>query len=428
MNQFRRLAVLAAGALFVASACNSGTPVPSQSASSQPASSEAATTAPSAAPLTGTLTIWHSYGSSGGGAESAEVKGLNKILDWMKTKNPGLTINAINVDFGTMYTNFEQESANGGGPDMFIGPNDNLGSEARGGYLVDLTGKIDDTLSQVSDVAKNGSMAEGKVYMVPESLKAVAMYYDSTKVATPPKTTDELLTYAKGGGKVGVLTGAYFGWGFYSAFGGQIMDPTTGKCTATANTGVADALNYVKTLNGQPSAVVDSNYSKINDPFIAGKLDVILNGNWVLADYKKARPGLAVAPFPSGPGGPGKSLVGVDGWYINAAASSAQQALAIAAAQQMVSAPAEQLMVDAAGHVAANTAVTISDPLVKAFQDANNAGFPRPQSKQFSTGYWGAWGDAWSKVIPDDNSAGIDATTAVANACAAMDAANSITP
>lgn len=427
MNQFRRLAVLTAGVLFVASACGGGTPAPSQPAASQPGSSEAATAVPSAAPLTGKLTIWHSYGSSGGGSESAEVKGLNKILDWMKTNNPGLTIEAINVDFGTMYTNFEQESANGGGPDMFIGPNDNLGNEARGGYLVNLDGKIDPTLANTSDVAKNGSMAEGSLYMVPESLKAVAMYYDSSKVTTPPSTTDELLTFAKGGGKVGVLTGAYFGWGFYSAFGGSVLDPTTGKCTATANSGVADALKYVDSLNDQASAVVDSDYSKINDPFIAGNLDIIFNGNWALGDYRKARPNLAVAPFVSGPGGAGKTMTGVDGWYINAAASADQQALAIAAAQQMVSQPAEQFMVDEAGHVPANKNITPTDPLVKAFTTAIYGGDPRPQSKPFSN-YWGAWDNAWATVIPNDNSAGVDATAAVATACATMDSANSIAP
>jgi arabinogalactan oligomer / maltooligosaccharide transport system substrate-binding protein len=425
MNQFKRLAVLAAGVVFVASACGGGTPAPSTSAS-QPASSEAATTAPSAAPLTGTLTIWHSYGSSGGGSESAEVKGLNKILDWMKTNNPGLTINAINVDFGTMYTNFEQESANGGGPDMFIGPNDSLGNEARGGYLADLTGKIDATLANTSDVATNGSKVDGKLYMVPESLKAVAMYYDTSKVATPPTTTDELLTFAKGGGKVGVLTGGYFGWGFYSAFGGSIFD-ANGKCAAAANSGVADALTYVDSLNDQASAVVDSDYGKINDPFIAGNLDIIFNGNWALGDYRKARPSLGVAPFVTGPGGPGKTMTGVDGWYINAAASADQQALAIAAAQQMVSQTAEQFMVDEAGHVPANKNITPTDPLVKAFTTAIYGGDPRPQTKEFSN-YWGAWGDAWNKVIPDDNSAGIAAPAAVTAACTAMDAANSVAP
>jgi maltose-binding protein MalE len=84
-------------------------------------------------------------------------------------------------------------------------------------------------------------------------------------------------------------------------------------------------------------------------------------------------------------------------------------------------------MVDTAGHVPANKAVTSTDPLVKAFTTAIYGGDPRPQSVQFSN-YWGNFGKAWDDVIPNDNSAGIDATSAVATACQAMDAANSFAP
>jgi arabinogalactan oligomer/maltooligosaccharide transport system substrate-binding protein len=420
MNQLRRLAAFAAGVVFVAAACGGGA-TPSPSSQATPTGAAPSEAVPSMAPLSGHLTIWHSYGSSGGGAESAEVQGLNKILDMLKTKYPDLTIDAINVDFGTMYSNFETESANGGGPDMFIGPNDSLGNEARGGYLVDLTGKIDDVLANTSDVAANGSKVDGKVYMVPESLKAVAMYYDSAAVANPPATTGQLLAFAQSGGKLGVLTGAYFGWGFYSAFGGSIFD-TDGNCAATNNSGVADAIAYVRSLNDQASAVVDSDYSKINDPFIAGDLDIIFNGNWALGDYRKARAGLAVAPFVSGPGGAGKSMTGVDGWYINAAISPDQQALAIAVAKEMVSADAQQIMVATAGHVPANKNVSATDPLVQQFTTAIYAGDPRPQSSRFANGYWGNFGDAWSKAIPDDNSAGGDIPSLVAAACTAMQA------
>ena len=44
--------------------------------------------------------------------------------------------------------------------------------------------------------------------MVPESLKAVAMFYDTAKVATPPATTDELLAAVTDGTiKAGFLGG-----------------------------------------------------------------------------------------------------------------------------------------------------------------------------------------------------------------------------
>jgi arabinogalactan oligomer/maltooligosaccharide transport system substrate-binding protein len=410
-----RLAGLLAAVAMVAGACGPG------GGASQPAGS-AGTQAAGA--LTGKLTIWHSYASSGGGQKSAEVQALDKLIANVTAKNPGLTITSVFVTFDkeAIFNNFEKESATGGGPDMFIAPNDRLGKEVRGGYFVDLTGKIDDVVANTSDVAVEGSKVDGKLYMVPESLKAVAMYYDSTKIPTPPATADELLALAKSGGKVGVISGAYFGWGWYSAFGGKIFDDT-GKCAATANTGVADAIAFLQKINAEKSAIVDSDYNKVNDPFIAAKLDLILTGNWALADYRKARPGLAVASFPGGSGGDGRALTGTDGWYINAAASDTQQALAIAVAKEFVSAESQKIMVEEAGHVPANKSVTATDPLVKAFTDAVYKGFPRPQSPEFDQ-YWGPFGDAWTKGVPNDESAGGDLTTLVATACATMDKAN----
>ncbi len=416
-----RLAGLLASLAIVAGACvpggtSSTAPTTAPGTGGTPATAAPGTDAPAA--LSGSITLWHSYGSSGGGAESAEVKALNQVIAAITAANPDLEIEAINVPFADIFKNFETESGTGGGPDMFIAPNDNLGNEARAQYLLDLSGKIDDVLSASSDVAVEGSMVDGKPYMVPESLKAVAMYYDSAKIATPPATTDELKALVDGGAKVGVLTKAYFGWGWYSAFGGEVLDDT-GKCTATATTGVADAIAYVRSLN-EAGATVDSDYAKINDPFIAGGLDLVFNGNWALGDYRNARSTLAVAPFPSGPGGAGRSMTGVDGWYINSAISAEQQDLAIAVAKELVSAESQQVMVDVAGHVPANSSVTSSDPLVKSFTDAIYAGYPRPQSAAFGN-YWAPFDNAWDKAIPDDESAGGDVTALVAEACTLMD-------
>ena len=333
--------------------------------------------------------------------------------------NPGLVISPVQQDFGALYTNFELESGAGGGPDMFIGPNDNLGNEARGQYLVDLTDKIDDVLASSSDVSVAGSKVGDAVFMVPESLKAVAMYYDSTVVTDPPTTTAELLAFVQGGGKVGLITGAYFGWGFYSAFGGAIFD-ANGKCAATANSGVADAIAFVKELSNA-GALVDSNYGKVNDAFLNKDIDIMLNGNWTLGDYKTARPGLGVAPVPAGPGGPARTMTGVDGWYINAASPNIE--LAIAVAKELVSAESQQIYVDQAGHVPANKDVNASDALVAAFTDAILTGEARPQSAELGN-YWGPFGDAWAKSIPDDESAGADPAAEVATACGLMDTAN----
>jgi arabinogalactan oligomer/maltooligosaccharide transport system substrate-binding protein len=374
---------------------------------------------PSAPPagLSGKITVWHAYGSSGG---SAEFRAFSRILEDMKLAYPDLEIEAIEVPFSDIYKNFEAESGAGGGPDMFIAPNDSLGSEVRGGYLLDLTGKIDDVLGDSIDVAVAGSKVADAVSMVPESLKAVAMYYDSAVVKSPPKTTDALMAYVTGGGKVGLITGAYFGWGFYSAFGGAIFDEA-GKCAATANSGIADAIAYVKALR-DAGALVDPDYGKVNNAFLNGDIDIMLNGNWTLGDYKAARPALAVAPVPSGPGGPARTMAGVDGWYLNAASKNPE--LAIAVAKELVSFANQRTYVDIAGHVPANKGVTVLDPLVKGFTDAILQGDARPQSAEFNN-YWGPFGDvAWAKAIPADGSAGGDPAALVAEACTLMDTAN----
>lgn len=414
MNHKSRIAALVAGLAVVASACSSTAATPSPVASAAPPASTAPESVAPATPagLTGKITIWHSYGSSGGGAE---FKAFTRILEGVKAANPNLQVDALDVPFSDIFKKFETESASGGGPDMFIAPNDSLGSEVRGGFLADLTGKIDGTVANSSDVSVAGSKVDGKLYEIPESLKAVEMYYNADKVKTPPTTLGELMAFVKGGGKVGMITGAYFDFGLYSAFGGKIMDDT-GKCAASDTSGVADAMKYVKDLKAA-GALVDPDYGKVNDAFLNGKIDIMFNGNWTLGDYRAKYPNLAVAPIPAGPGGNSAPLTAPDGWYINAAGTN--QALAIALAEQLVSQSAQVIYVDVAGHVPANKNVTIIDPLVNSFAQAMNQGTPRPQSKDFDN-YWTPFGDAWSQVLDK----GTDPATAVASACTLMNKAN----
>lgn len=418
MNLRTRLFTLVGASAIVVAACGaaaSPSPSPQPSAPASPgASAPASPSAP--ATLEGKLTVWHAYGSAGG---SAEFRAFERIRQTVVAANPGLTIEALDVPFNDIFKKFETESAAGGGPDMFIAPNDSLGAEVRGGFLEDLTGRIDEVVANSTEVSVAGSTVDGKLYMVPESLKAVAMYYDSAKVPNPPKTTAELLAFVKNGGKVGLIApggGApYFQWGFYYAFGGAIFD-ATGKCAATANSGVADAMKFVADLKAA-GALVDPDYGKVNDAFKNSQIDIIFNGNWTLGDYRQARANLAVAPMPAGPAGPARPLVGVDGWYINTA--SKNKDLAIKVASLLVSAEAQQIYVDVAGHVPANKTIQIIDPLVKAFSEAINQGMARPQTKEMDN-YWGNFGNAWDEVLQK----GTDPAAAVAAACAAMDKAN----
>jgi arabinogalactan oligomer/maltooligosaccharide transport system substrate-binding protein len=417
MNKKLKIASLVAGLALVVGACAGGAS-PSPSAPSQaPSTSAPASQEPSEAPaaLSGELTVWHSYGSGAG----TEATALKEVTDAIKAANPDLKLTIQDVKFDDLFKKFELEAAAGGGPDLFIAPNDSLGKEARAGLFLEIGTYLEGKLPNHSQVSLDGSKVDGKFYMVPESLKAVAMYYDKSKVATPPATTDELLQMVKDGEvKAGFdAHSSYHSFGWWAAFGGQLMDDS-GKCIADT-TGVGDAYAYFQELQDAGATWYDK-YDDLATDFKSGKIDLIVDGPWASGGYKEALgDNLAVAPMPEGPEGPSKPLTGVDGWYINVNAEDPE--LAVNFALEMIKPENEQVFVDTAGHIPADTTIEISDPITNKFAEAVATGFPRPQLKELDH-FWSNFDNALAKVIQ----ANADPQEAATAACTKMNEENGI--
>ena len=426
MNRTTRVLSTLAGLTLVVSACTGGaTPTPagstgtgaSQPAASTPAGSAPAGSAeaPSAAPLTGSLTIWEAYGASG----TSEKDAFDKIVANVKTANPGLTVNVTDVPFNNLFTNFETQAAAGGGPDMYIAPNDSLPSEARNQLLVDVS-DLSATLTaapyNTSDVAINAATVDGKMYEIPESMKAVELFYDKSVLTTPPVTIDDWKANAS---KLGWVYGAngggaYYLWGLFSTFGGKIL-ADDGKCAATATTGVADALKWLQDMKAAGMKVYQNDNDAKAD-LISGKIAGFIDGPWQSGDLKKALGDkLAVVAGPKGTG-EWAPMTAPDGFYINA--SSKNIDLAKAFALQFLLPANEQIFADA-GHLPANTTLQPSDPIAQAFSALMPSGFARPTAVELNN-YWGNFGNALASAIDK----GGDTTKLVADACAAMDKAN----
>jgi arabinogalactan oligomer/maltooligosaccharide transport system substrate-binding protein len=408
------------GALaIIASACSpAATTAPTTApASTGPAAtgSTPATTPPSAG-LSGELTLWHSYGSGGG-----ETGALEQVLAAVKAANPELTINVAEQPFNDIFNKWQVDVLAGEEtPDLFIAPNDHLGDQARAGALADLTEKLAGKLTDFSKVATDGSQVGGKFYMVPESLKAVALWYDGTEITTAPATTADLLAAVTSGAiQLGLHQDPYFQFGWAGSFGGKLMDDT-GKCVAD-QAGWADAYKYAADLKAAGAKFyTDGNAMK--QDFQTGKINAMVDGPWLTADLTAAFATLghtlAVAPIPAGPsGGKANPMTGTDGWYINP--NSPDVDLAVAFALEMVSTRWEQIFVNFAGHVPAAPKVTINDPIVQGFADAAAGGLPRPQSLELNN-YWGNFGTALNEVLDK----GTDPATAIGTACTTMNTAN----
>jgi arabinogalactan oligomer/maltooligosaccharide transport system substrate-binding protein len=420
MKKQLRFAALVAGVAIIAAACSTGGA--STAPSTAPESGAPSTAPESMAPesqapggLVGEVTLWHSYSSGAG----TELDALNQVLDTVKAANPELVVNVLEVPFADIYNKWNTDVATGAGPTMFIAPNDSLGFQAREGVIADLDALLADKLGETVQVAVDGSKVDGKLYMVPESLKAVAAIYDSAKIATPPATTDELMAGVTDGSIVAGFFGpgqAYHNFGWWAAFGGQLMDET-GKCIADT-TGVSDAYQYMADLQ-DAGATMYANYDDMANAYKSGDIAYIVDGPWASGGYKESVPTTAVAPMPAGPAGPSQPLTGVDGWYINPNTDDLQ--LAVDFALAMTDEAAQQTFVDVAGHIPANRNIGITDPITQGFATAVATGFPRPQQQQLDN-FWSNFSNAWQLVLESDE----DPVKAVADACAAMNEANGL--
>ncbi|MEO5941744.1 MAG: extracellular solute-binding protein [Candidatus Limnocylindrales bacterium] len=421
-TRLRVLSTLGALAIVVSACGTAATPKPAASTGTTPsvappASGGTASTAPSAAAaLTGTLTIWEAYGASG----TSEKDAFDKIVANVKAANPGLTVTVTDVPFNNLFTNFETQAAAGSGPDMYIAPNDSLPNEARQELLVDVSDLVDTLKAapyNTSDVAIAAATVDGKLYEIPESMKAVELFYNKSVLATAPATIEDWKANAA---KLGWVYGAngggaYYQWGLYASFGGKILDETTGKCAATANTGVADGLKWLQDMKAAGMKFYQNDNDAKAD-LISGKIAGFIDGPWQSGDLSKALGDkLAVTAGPSATGA-WAPMTAPDGFYINAASKNID--LAKQFALQFLLPANEQIFADA-GHLPANTTLQPTDPIAQSFSALMPKGFARPTAVELNN-YWGNFGNALAAAIDK----GSDPTTLVADACAAMDKAN----
>jgi len=291
------------------------------------------------------------------------------------------------VPFNDIFNKYRTDVAAGGGPDMFIAPNDSLGDDARAGLIADITELAAGKLDGINQLGIDGMSLDGKLYGIPETLKAVVFWYNTDLLPKAPANTDELKALMESGKYVSFSFGCYHHYGYYNAFGGEIFDPSW-KVVADQGSGVTDAISY---LNDLYQISKENGWAKTDTdglaPFTEGQAVAITNGNWAMGDYRKALGDkLAVTALPAGPDGPAKPMLGVDGFYFNP--NSTNQAAALEVALYLTNAASQTVMMNEAGHVPVRTDVKITDPLIQGLVDAFNKGATiRPQVPELGK-YW----------------------------------------
>lgn len=347
-----------------------------------PKPTETATLEPTATRPPGPVevTIWYSY--SPGGAE--EIAFIN-VVKQVREDLPDYTIRLLRVPFAEIFEKYREEVTAGGGPDMYIAPNDILGNDVRSGLISDITDLAKGKLDSYDEQALQGMTVDGRLYGIPMTYKAVVFWYNNSLLKEPPKTTDELKALMESGTPVAITYSCFHHFGFFGSFGGQLFDDNW-KFTADKG-GFAEGMAYLAELYKISSA---NGWPKDEGAglgrFRLGKVVAITNGNWAMGDYRqKLGNKLSVAPLPAGPGGAATPLLGVDGFYINP--NSPYKDVDLEVALQFTNLASQTEMMNRAGFVPVRSDVAITDPLIQGLIDAFQNGYLRPQVPQMDN-YW----------------------------------------
>jgi arabinogalactan oligomer/maltooligosaccharide transport system substrate-binding protein len=408
---------LLVGLSMLLAACTPTPPGPTLT-SSPPTGSAApsGSVEPSASPavtgLEGELTIWHPYPETPG----LERAALDEVLDGVATANPELVVNVVPKAPDDIIARYLADVASGSGPDLVLADNRSLAALVDARAVVEFDRGTRDRLADRSEVAIRGASVGDALWMVPGSLIAPGLIYDSAAVETPPTTTDALLTAVQGGRvRVGLLGGAdgmELTSGWWPAFGGRMLDEQ-GRCIADRG-GVADAFAYLARLK-EAGATVYPTRDELAAALLGDQIDVVIDLPSQAAGYRESIPAITAATLPAGPSGPAVPLVGVEGWFLSPNSPSPDLATTFALA---VTGPdAATVFATRAGHLPAVSTDPIGDPLVDTIAPTIVAEGLRPQGAT-AAAFRAAFSEAFERVLEGD-----DATDVIAEACEQMNEA-----
>ena len=338
-----------------------------------------------------------------------------QVITTVQVANPGMTVTAFYLPYDYISNMYVTEVHAGRGPDMVILPNYELNYFTRVGVVRNLDFYLEGRLEQFYPSAVEGMKADGHLYGVPESAEAVALYYNKSRISTPPSTTSELMVAVQNGTKIVLPQNPYYLFGFWGAFGGQLMNDQ-GRCIADQG-GFAPAMQYLVDLQNA-GATFTTDLGIADSLFTTGAVDMIINGPWMLNDYRTVlTSNLGLALIPAGPTNPATPINSVDGFYINPNTQNFTSTAELALF--MTNQSSSQIFTDIGGHIPIRSDVTSTDPLINAFAQSSAQGFSHRTETGFDS-FWGPFYDMVNNVMAGN----VSPTSGVMIACDTMNQLN----
>ena len=259
---------------------------------------------------------------------------------------------------------FQQASAEGKGPDIWIWAHDRVG-EWMGAGLLNEVHPNPKFKAGIKQQAWDAFTIQGKVWGYPISIEAVGLIYNKKLVPTPPKTWDEVFAIEKKlqakDPKIHAIlwdyNNTYFTFPMLQANGGYAFkrrpDGTyDAKDTGVNNAGAIKGAAVLDRLIKEKVMPEEAGYADMEAAMADGKIGMMISGAWAWDNVKKAKIDFGVAKLPMVDGKPSRPMVGVTGAMIPKASKN------VALAKEFI----ENWMLSVKGLQAINAHVPLGAP------------------------------------------------------------------
>ena len=366
------------------------------------------------------IVVWHAY-------RAEEKDALEKVAKAFNASPAakGNKVTTLAVPYDAFADKISAAVPRGKGPDIFIYAQDRLGGWIEAGNTVEPIDFFLDnaTKARYIPTTLEAMTYRGTTYGLPLNFKVITMIYNKKLVASPPKTSTELVATAKkltnkAAGKFGLaysFADFYYHAALMNGFGGRVFDP--GVKPVLNNPQNIQSLDYMlkwfkkdQILPAEPSTAL------ITSLFNGGKAAIVFSGPWFLGEIAK-NVDYALAPLPAiveAGGKPMRPWITVEGVYV--AAPSKNKDAAYEFAKYLTDVAAGKVLALEGRQTPANKAIytdpkVAADPVLAAFRKQVEVAVPMPNVPEMTM--------VWSPATTAMNTI----TKGAATPKAAMDAA-----
>lgn len=353
-----------------------------------------------------TLTIW---------ADQNRKDAVTQLANQWVAKNPGVTVNVVVKDFGSIRDNVGTVDASTA-PDIILAAHDWTGQLAANGLVepIYLKPTVKKEFPAYTLNAFSYGLAVKKLYGVPTQIENIGLVVNTSLVKIPTTFAQlerEALAYkAKKSGNLaiavqqGAVFDAYHMYPFFSGLGGYVFGTNSAGNLDPSNIGVANK-RFLKNASlidkWNKERLINSalDYSTAQNAFLKKQAAFYITGPWATQVLKQSGIKFKIVQVPKIVY-PAVPFLGVQGVMVTKYASvHGVDALAQDFVSNYVPTPAAQLALAVAnGRYPANTVAgkQVTDPVLAQFGKAGLGGVPMPNIPQMAS-VWQDLGAAWFK-------------------------------